>query len=602
MKNRFVLLLTSWILLCFTINVKAQKRVADSLMQVLQNNQISTHQRAMTMARLSDALSFDNLPKSFTINHQAIIYALQHKDNAAASYSYGYRATLYLAAQKTDSAKIAVDSALFLAKNVTPFFKGIAWYRRGVEQNIDNHPEEALNSWQKALSYLDDVNGGLYKSSIYYLLYGIYAEREDTDKATNYAKLSLSQAEKSNDPGMLTAAWQINGSNFLQRFEVKKDTLLLDSAVHFFQQSVQVFKARKDWIKNQSIVTLSALNLADIYMDYFPPWYKDSILNNVNLALNISTTYNNKTMQANCYDIISKLSKREGNMDAAANALLKEKNIVDAINPTNYYLSMNLYQSLAQLEEQKGDDKKALSYYKQYLNFYHKEFDEQQYQTIQRLEAKYQNEKKDKALKLLEQRNQFQKKQTYLYIGIAIVAVLGLLFLFLAYHFRLRYSLQREKLKDEEAARLIAEQKLMQSQKEQLQKELLAGALQVEHKNEILLNLKDKLLKEGGSQSSKQLEKIINEEIRVDEDFENITEFENIHPDFFIRLQKKAEQKLTSLDLKYCAYLYMKLSPKQIAALLHVESKSVRMTKYRLKQKLGLGKEDDLDAFITSVN
>jgi DNA-binding CsgD family transcriptional regulator len=45
----------------------------------------------------------------------------------------------------------------------------------------------------------------------------------------------------------------------------------------------------------------------------------------------------------------------------------------------------------------------------------------------------------------------------------------------------------------------------------------------------------------------------------------------------------------------------MKLSSKQIAALLHVEPKSVRMAKYRLKQKLGLGKDDELDAVIQNL-
>jgi DNA-binding NarL/FixJ family response regulator len=45
----------------------------------------------------------------------------------------------------------------------------------------------------------------------------------------------------------------------------------------------------------------------------------------------------------------------------------------------------------------------------------------------------------------------------------------------------------------------------------------------------------------------------------------------------------------------------MGLSSKEIANLLHVEDTSVRMTKYRLKQKLSLSKEEDLTQFITSL-
>lgn len=217
---------------------------------------------------------------------------------------------------------------------------------------------------------------------------------------------------------------------------------------------------------------------------------------------------------------------------------------------------------------------------------------------------------------MLQQSNVFHKKQNYLYLGIALIAVLGLLFLFRAYHFHLKYSLQREellrkqkeeadlqsRLKAEETARLVTEQKLALVQKEQLQKEILAGALQVEHKNEILQNLKEKLSAQpGNGHPAKQIEKIMNEEMRMDEDFENVkSEFKDIHPDFFNRLQEQGSQKLTQLDLKYCAYIYMSFSSKQIASLLHIEPKSVRMARYRLKQKLELGKEDDLEKFIRS--
>ena len=44
------------------------------------------------------------------------------------------------------------------------------------------------------------------------------------------------------------------------------------------------------------------------------------------------------------------------------------------------------------------------------------------------------------------------------------------------------------------------------------------------------------------------------------------------------------------------------LGTKQMANLLHVEASSIRMNKYRLKQKLGLQKEDDLKNFIDKIS
>ncbi|WP_256371218.1 hypothetical protein [Flavobacterium poyangense] len=41
----------------------------------------------------------------------------------------------------------------------------------------------------------------------------------------------------------------------------------------------------------------------------------------------------------------------------------------------------------------------------------------------------------------------------------------------------------------------------------------------------------------------------------------------------------------------------MKRTTKEMAEFMNVEPKSIRMTKYQLKQKWGLGKEDDLEKY-----
>lgn len=601
-SSLFSFLILPFFLIGFAPRAFGQQALQDSLELILDQKDLSTHEKALTLSRLAEVISYKNLQKGIRQNRDVIRLAKDHQDAEALSFAWSQQVVLDVRSGKISQAGRAVDSALYYARHASALVQGLAFYRKGYVENIQNRPDQALLSWQKALSYLNKPGGALYQAGIYYLLYGIYAERNDTVKAGQYAHLALRKARQSREPGILAASWQINGTYYMDRYRRTPDSVMLDSALYAFQQSVRIFQQQQNRIKNPGVVALAALNLAEIYLDHFPPWYKDSILNNVNLALKVSYTTRNAAMQANSYEIISKLNKKEGNLAAAEKALLREKKIVDSLKPANYYLSMNLYQSLAQLKEQQGDKTHALAYYKQYLYFYQKEFDARQYKTIQDLEARYQNEKKDKKLKLLQQRNAFQKKQTYLYTGIAIIAVIGLLLLFAAYHFRLKYAIQREQLKDEETARLRAEQNLMQSEKEQLQKELLAGALQVEHKNEMLQDLKKKLREQAGGQTSVTLEKILNEEMRVDEDFENIrSELQELHPQFFSRLQEKAHQKLTQLDLKYCAYINMKLTTKQIAGLMHVEPKSVRMAKYRLKQKLGLTKEESLELFIQSL-
>ncbi|WP_223608056.1 hypothetical protein [Chryseobacterium sp. OSA05B] len=50
--------------------------------------------------------------------------------------------------------------------------------------------------------------------------------------------------------------------------------------------------------------------------------------------------------------------------------------------------------------------------------------------------------------------------------------------------------------------------------------------------------------------------------------------------------------------MKLCAYLYLKMYTRQVSKLMHIEPKSVRMSRYRIKQKLDLDKEEDLNAFL----
>ncbi len=76
--------------------------------------------------------------------------------------------------------------------------------------------------------------------------------------------------------------------------------------------------------------------------------------------------------------------------------------------------------------------------------------------------------------------------------------------------------------------------------------------------------------------------------------------FESIESEFFSKLTR-INPKLTSLDLKHCAYIRMNLDNYEVSKILNVEMKSLQMTRYRLKKKLKLNEEIHLREFILSV-
>lgn len=79
------------------------------------------------------------------------------------------------------------------------------------------------------------------------------------------------------------------------------------------------------------------------------------------------------------------------------------------------------------------------------------------------------------------------------------------------------------------------------------------------------------------------------------EDFE--TRFERVHTDFLKNLQKKYPN-LSPAEKRLCAYLRLNMTTKEIANILHVSSRAVEQSRYRLRKKLGLDKKEDLVNFL----
>jgi len=274
-----------------------------------------------------------------------------------------------------------------------------------------------------------------------------------------------------------------------------------------------------------------------------------------------------------------------------------------------------MFLGLSHIAEKRGDQQAALNYLKEYVKFNKEAFDQEKINSIQTVEAKYQSEKKQQQIAYLQQEAAFDKKRNIFYILLALTGITALLFLLRSYNFKLKASVRKQELIDKEktaaelraqlreaeAMQLQTEQALLKERQERLQKEVLAGNLQMEQKNELLELLSAKVNADSHLTPDQQIKRIIHQQKRIDKDFEELkADFFESNPVFFDRLQKKANQTLTRLDLKYCAYILMGLSNKEVAVRLGIEPKSIRMARYRIKQKFGLDKADNLDNFIRS--
>jgi ligand-binding sensor domain-containing protein len=104
------------------------------------------------------------------------------------------------------------------------------------------------------------------------------------------------------------------------------------------------------------------------------------------------------------------------------------------------------------------------------------------------------------------------------------------------------------------------------------------------------------------SQSFRHLLKLIRDVERGDNDLDQLTmHFNSVNSAFFNKL-KDSYPELSPNDLKFCAYLRLNLSSKEMAQLMNVTIKAIEVGRYRLRKKLKLKPETNLFEFLTEFS
>jgi hypothetical protein len=135
--------------------------------------------------------------------------------------------------------------------------------------------------------------------------------------------------------------------------------------------------------------------------------------------------------------------------------------------------------------------------------------------------------------------------------------------------------------------------------------ELATATMHLLNKNEFITGIKNQLnqiVRKNGHDDSKkellQITKDIENNISADSDWEHFQfHFDRVHGDFTSRF-KGAFPSLSPQEIKLSAYLRMNLSTKEIAQLLNISVRGVEISRYRLRKKLHLDRNQNLQDFI----
>ena len=197
---------------------------------------------------------------------------------------------------------------------------------------------------------------------------------------------------------------------------------------------------------------------------------------------------------------------------------------------------------------------------------------------------------------------------------IVLYAILvGSIFYFIHFFNKRHFKRQQKQLiqKQEQEvvlAKLESEQELMKIKNEQLKndiksknRELTISSMSIIKKNKILNRIKKELVEENDFTKNDRVIKTIDDNINSNKDWKFLEKaLNNADKDFFKKI-KKIHPKLTPNDLRFCAFLRLNLSSKEIAPLLNISVRSIEIKRYRLRKKMDLPHEGSLIDYILAI-
>lgn len=314
--------------------------------------------------------------------------------------------------------------------------------------------------------------------------------------------------------------------------------------------------------------------------------------------------------QINIINNLGDVNRKSGDLEKAL--YFTQKALTMSKMSHNGHQEASALKDMAQVYNDMGDHKIAYSYMDEHDNVKELEVEKRNTELVSTLQIVYKVKEKESEVKLLSQENEINKiRQTILLLGSLIVVFTLAVWIF---YFKKKKQ-QESKIHHYEQELLKANLDRKTAEEVALQKEisiklsaLTNYSLHLAHKDKMLsdisrtlFNLKDRNV----AMIKPKLEALVNEiefDLAQEQEWtEFIRFFEQIHPNFFQNLKSVSASELSPAELRLCMLLRLNLSSKEIASILRITPDSVRIARYRLRKKLPLDSNEDLQGFILNL-
>ncbi len=510
-----------------------------------------------------------------------------------------------------DLSKKFSQEALILSQALN-YRKGFAFANRsmGVAHWTQGDYEQGLNYLLTALIEYQSLSDTLNIANVMMNTALIYVEQNSYDEALRYFSEALNTFNLLQKPKRF-----VNTSNHMGELFQKQENYA--EALNYYKKSLKI----SDSINYNYGKATAYLNLGSLYKETNK---LDSALFFSQMAKKIQSSSADVNGLATSYYTLGTIYFLKADFKRA-NENLKEALLL-AEQLKSKKLKRDIYYELSMLSKSMFDYKNAAEYLESYAALNDSLLNAELLKNIIRFENRIELEKKEAELQkqqyqveLLEREGRIDDLLQYaLMLGIATILILMYL-IWSRQQIKIRKNKELLKTSQElnesqqELAQIAIENATLK-ERELLQelefknKELTSYTLNFIRKNELLSEIKSglsELRKNKSAEQDKKLTsmvKLVDSRVNIDRDWDDFKlHFEEVHTNFFSTLSERFPD-ITNNDLKLCALLKLNMNLKEAANVMGISPESVKTARYRLRKKLGLGKDDNLVEFIMSIS
>src|SRR5688572_1933566 len=424
---------------------------------------------------------------------------------------------------------------------------------------------------------LDERAGRRSGSDNFILLSDLLYRARDYEKAIYYTKKSIDEMPDTlrmkskimSNQNTIALCWQRMGK--------------YDSA--FFYYDIAMRMARE--LKDSAWISIISGNLGQIYFAQQNYPVAKQLLE---YDYYQSKKFGELASAANSLQWVARIDLIQGKKDSALYRLREALRLLDPRSSSNY--RENVYYATADVYKAIGNYDSAFKYAQLY---------NQEHESIERTVAnsrleiasiKLDNLQHVEALKNFQREKDAEKmKRNFFIAAIFLLTIIALLYvnrLRLKLHHREQLAAERQKIAEAEIA----------SAKEQLQ----LFTQNLIEKTNLIEQLQQQVNNRTFSVEQQDLiSGISNLTILTEADWEKFkTIFEKIYPGFFNNLKQKVSD-ITLAEQRMAALTRLHLSINQIASILGISTNSVYKTKQRLRHRLNLDPEIDIEEILTKI-